>query len=208
MARTHTWEISDEFWALVEPLIPTPEELRETTNQVYQRKIGAGRKRKYDNRTCFAAIIYILRNGRIWNALPREKFGGLGSSALRERFQLWARVGLFAPLECRIMQIRRTDGNRWETASGERTPNQSQCFFAGEAVGSNPTDRKKMGANGYSRSRKTATHCRTTSPGRIDTIRNFWNRCWRIDFNRLNRSRRNGILVWTPLLSAKRKLLS
>ena len=56
MARTRTWEISDEFWKLVEPLIPTS--LR-TADKTYKRRPGAGRKPKYSNRTYFAAIVYI-----------------------------------------------------------------------------------------------------------------------------------------------------
>ena len=84
MARTRPWEISDEFWTLVEPLIPTS--LR-TSDKTYKRRPGAGRKPKYSNRTYFAAMVYILRTGLIRNALPREKFGGLGSSALHHKFQ-------------------------------------------------------------------------------------------------------------------------
>jgi hypothetical protein len=34
-------------------------------------------------------MVYVLRTGIIWNAFPREKFEGLGSSALHARFQQW-----------------------------------------------------------------------------------------------------------------------
>ena len=40
MARIKTWEISDEFWALVEPLVPKKER---DPNKVYKRKPGGGR---------------------------------------------------------------------------------------------------------------------------------------------------------------------
>ena len=94
MSGTHSWEISDEFWAEVERLISTKEECRDKNGE-YRRKSGEGRKRKYDDITYFASMAYVLRTGIIWNALPREKFGGLGSSALHYRFQLWERGGFF-----------------------------------------------------------------------------------------------------------------
>ncbi|MDO4569425.1 MAG: transposase [Planctomycetia bacterium] len=94
MARKEPWEISDEFWAKIEPLIPSKEECRDP-NGTYMRKSGGGRKRKYDDRTYFSAMVYVLRTRIIWNALPREKFGGLGSAALHRRFVLWERRGLF-----------------------------------------------------------------------------------------------------------------
>ena len=80
MSRTPTWKISDELSSEVEPIIPTQEELRKTASQKYQRKAGAGCKRKYDDRTYFEAIVDVLRTGVIWNAIPRELFGGLGDS--------------------------------------------------------------------------------------------------------------------------------
>ena len=75
MARIKTWEISDEFWNLVEPLIPKSPRI---AGKSYNRKPGGGRKPKYANRLYFSAIVYVLRTGIIWNALPREKFEGLG----------------------------------------------------------------------------------------------------------------------------------
>ena len=92
MARTRTWEISDGFWALVEPLISTSPQ---SSDKTYDRRPGGSRTPWYSNRTTFAAMVYILRTGTLWNALPREKFGGLGSSALHHKFQQWARAGFF-----------------------------------------------------------------------------------------------------------------
>ena len=43
MARIKTWEISEAFWAIVEPLIPT--DPREAGKE-YARKPGGGRKPK------------------------------------------------------------------------------------------------------------------------------------------------------------------
>ena len=39
MARIHTWEISDEFWSRVEPLIPASPRI---AGKTYRRKPGGG----------------------------------------------------------------------------------------------------------------------------------------------------------------------
>lgn len=141
MARIHTWEISDELWAIVEPLIPTPDEIRDKT-QTYQRKTGGGRKRKYSDRTFFAAIVYVLRTGIIWNAIPREKFGEIGSSVLHKRFQLWAEAGFFDRVwQAGLDKYDEFKGIEWEWQSADGC--QIKATLAQESVGPNPTDRGK-----------------------------------------------------------------
>ena len=138
MKRTKTWEISDEFWAEVEPLIPTKEECRDEKGE-YKRKSGGGRKRKYDDRTYFSAIVYVLRTGIIWNALPREKFGGLGSSALHRRFQLWERGGLFTRIwEAGLNKFDELEGIDWEWQSADGC--QIKAPLATESAGANRHD--------------------------------------------------------------------
>src|SRR5437660_237979 len=80
MARTKPWEVSDEVWERVRPLIPeAPSHAR-------------GGRRRMDDRKAFEAIVYVLRTGIQWNALPRE----LGaSSTVHDGFQEWERVGSF-----------------------------------------------------------------------------------------------------------------
>lgn len=139
MARIQTWEISDEFWNLVEPLIPTSPRVDEKT---YKRKPGGGRKPKYSNRLYFAAIVYVLRTGIIWNALPREKFEGPGSAAVHQKFQQWAKSGVFLGLWRRgLAEYDELKGIAWlwESADGSTI----EAPLAQESVGPNPTDRGK-----------------------------------------------------------------
>lgn len=151
MARTKTWEISDEFWNLVEPLILKSHRV---DGKIYKRKPGGGRKPKYSNRLYFSAIVYVLRTGIIWNALPREKFEGLGSAALHRKFQHWATVGLFEKLWRRGLaeyDEMRGIGWVWESADGATI----KAPLAQESVGPNPTDRgKKWNKAKSSRRRK------------------------------------------------------
>ena len=83
MPRTKPWTVSDEFWERVEPLVPqAPSHAR------------GGRPRMPD-RKAFEAMIYVLRTGIQWNALPREMGA---SSTVHERFQEWEREGFFEEL--------------------------------------------------------------------------------------------------------------
>ena len=59
MSRSHQWEASDALWERVIPLIPPP-----------PSHARGGRPRMPD-RQAFAAIVYVLRTGIQWNALPR-----------------------------------------------------------------------------------------------------------------------------------------
>ena len=60
MAKAKAWEVTDEFWGRVEPLIPVRERVAE---QAYTRKSGGGRKPK-DPRLIFEGIVFVLRTGR------------------------------------------------------------------------------------------------------------------------------------------------
>jgi transposase len=73
-AKVASWEVSDAFWQRVEPLVP--ERPGRVSKKKFQRKAGGGRKSK-EARTVFAAVVYVLRTGCPWKALPKE--------ALRQR---------------------------------------------------------------------------------------------------------------------------
>ena len=149
--RKKTWEISDDFWNLAEPLIPQGARSPEKT---YKRQPGGGRKPRYTYRLYFAAIVYVLRTGIIWNALPREKFEGLGSAAVHRKFQQWAAAGFFQRLWRRgLAEYYEMEGIAWlwEAADGSNI----EAPLARESVGPNPTDRgKKRDQATYSRRRK------------------------------------------------------
>jgi putative transposase len=83
MARTSPWEVGEGFWARVEPLLP-PE----------RPKPKGGGPRMGDRET-FGAVVYVLRTGIQWNALPRDMGA---SSTVHARFQEWARAGFFGRL--------------------------------------------------------------------------------------------------------------
>ena len=71
MAKAKSWEVTDEFLQRVETLIPRRQRVED---QNYTRKAGGGRKPK-DPRLVFEVIVYVLRTGCQWKALPGERFG-------------------------------------------------------------------------------------------------------------------------------------
>jgi len=73
-------------------MIPPPP--RKPANE-YQRKPGAGRK-PLSSRQVFEAIVFALRTGIQWKALPKERFGS--PSSIHRYFQQWERDGFFASL--------------------------------------------------------------------------------------------------------------
>ena len=92
-ARLESWVVSDAFWERVEPLIP--QRPGRPTRRKFARKPGGGRKPK-DARVVFEAIVYVLRTGCQWKALPRERFGS--ASAVHKRFLEWEKAGFFVAL--------------------------------------------------------------------------------------------------------------
>jgi len=147
MARIHTWEISDAFWAQVEPLLP---KTRRDPNKHYLRKPGAGKKATYSDRLFFSGIVYVLRTGIQWNAFPRRQFEGLGSSALHERFQQWERNGFFEAIWKKgLVLYDELEGIAWKWQSADGV--QVEAPLAQESVGPNPTDRGKKWKQAHAR---------------------------------------------------------
>jgi transposase len=144
MAKARSWEVTDALWERVEPLVP--EKIRDS-KKTYQRKSGGGRK-PLSKRKVFEGIVYVLRTGIQWKALPKEKFGS--GSAVHRYFQRWQQEGFFENLWKKgLLEYDELQGICWEWQSGDGAMNKAP--LAREAVGKNPTDRgKKRGQEKYS----------------------------------------------------------
>jgi len=55
------WEVSDDLWERIEPIL----------EEAWPRRSGPGR-RHIDWRKCLNGIIYHMRTGCQWNALPKQ----------------------------------------------------------------------------------------------------------------------------------------
>ena len=138
MPQIKSWTVSDAFWAKVELLVPV---VSRADGREYRRQPGAGRK-PMPARQVFSAIVYVLRTGCQWKALPRE-FGS--ASAVHAHFQRWQRSGFFLSLwRAGLAEYDDMEGIawRWQSIDGamHKAPLAQQC------VGPNPTDRGKKGA--------------------------------------------------------------
>jgi transposase len=132
-----SWKVSDQFWGRVEPLIP--KRRRAAIAKKRLRKPGGGRKPK-DARLVFEAIVYVLRTGCQWKALPSERFGS--ASAIHKRFLEWEAAGLFLNLwQAGLAEYDDMQGIawRWQSVDGALM----KAPMAQESVGPNPTDRGK-----------------------------------------------------------------
>ena len=132
--RLQSWEVSDELWVIVEPLIPA----RARKRKKYKRKAGGGRK-PLEPRRVFEGIVFVLRTGIQWKALPKE-YGA--SSSVHQYFQEWEAAGVFKALwECGVKLYDRQRGVkwRWQAIDGAKF----KAPMGDDGVGRNPTDRGK-----------------------------------------------------------------
>ena len=140
MAEVKSWEVSDSFWQKVKPLIPSP---KPDPNKQYLRKPGGGRK-PMPARKIFAGIVYVLRTGCQWKALPKEGFGS--SSAIHTHFLRWAESGFFVSLwRAGLAEYDEMEGISWKWPSIDGAT--VKAALAQETVGPNPTDRGKKEAS-------------------------------------------------------------
>ena len=136
MAPIKSWTVSDELWRKVEPLIPPPP--GRDPNRQYQRKPGGGRK-PMPARQIFEAIVYVLRTGIQWKALPRE-FGS--ASAVHQHFRRWEEQGFFEAFwRAGLAEYDEMEGIAWKWQSLDGSLGKAPLAL--ECVGANPTDRGK-----------------------------------------------------------------
>src|SRR5260370_13333757 len=129
MPRTRPWEVTDEFWERVRPLIPAAP------------SHAKGGRPRLEDRRAFEAIVYVLRTGRQWNVLPQEVGA---SSTVHDRFQQWEQAGFFKALwQAGLHEYDDLQGIQWKWQAVDGV--MTKAPFAGAATGANPTDRSKKG---------------------------------------------------------------
>ena len=100
--------IPDALWKRVEALIPT------------HAKDPRGGRTRVPDRTVMSGILYRLRTGCQWDAIPRE-FGS-GSTCYR-RFVEWQKAGVFHRMHGEMLRF--YDEKRGSTGSGHRSTARS-----------------------------------------------------------------------------------
>lgn len=98
MARSKLWEVDDELWAVVEPLLP----------KVERRARHPGRKRHPD-RLVFQGVLFVLHTGMAWEHLPQELGFGSGMTCWR-RLAEWTEAGVWPRLHEELLAKLRSTG--------------------------------------------------------------------------------------------------
>lgn len=135
MARTKPWELSDALWERAEPLLAP------------RKPHPKGGRPPRDDRQMLGAMLYVLRTGIQWNALPRE----IGASTtVYDRFRAWERDGFFERLwAAGLGEFDELIGIdwAWQSLDGVMTkaPFARAATAREQGIGHNPTDRGKYG---------------------------------------------------------------
>lgn len=116
--------VSDELWDIVEPLLPP-----------LRASLKGGRP-PVPNRAAFTGIVFVLKTGLPWNALPQEMGCGSGSTCWR-RFAAWTDSGVWEQAHRTVLnRLGQEGGIDWSRAVidsasvralfGGRTPGQTR----------------------------------------------------------------------------------
>lgn len=124
------WSIPDELWTLIAPVLGP------------EKAAGTVGRPPRPNRQIFDGILYVLRTGCQWHALPRRLYGP--ASTVHARFSEWVRSGVFSEAWQQVLiYYDRTAGIdwKWQALDGAIT----KAPLGGDATGPSPVDRGKQG---------------------------------------------------------------
>jgi len=88
-ADVASWELSDSMWERIAPLLP-PRQPHYRGRGKHKRNVGG--RPWVDARQAMSGILYVLRTGCPWKAVPRH-FGT--GSTIHRYFQNWTEAGVF-----------------------------------------------------------------------------------------------------------------
>lgn len=112
-------ELTDEQWAVVEPLLPKP----------VKRADGKGRPR-VDNRAILNGVLWVMRTGAPWHDMPNRY---PPYQTCHRRFQEWVKTGTFEVILKKLVQDVKERGDL----------DLTECFIDGTFVVA------KKGAQGW-----------------------------------------------------------
>ncbi|WP_207220672.1 IS5 family transposase [Streptomyces albidoflavus] len=133
MARPKPWQVDDELWAVIEPLLP----------KVERRARHPGRRRHPD-RLVFQSILFVLHTGISWEHLPQELGFGSGMTCWR-RLAEWPDARLWPRFhEVLLARLRSADALDFSRAAVDGST--SARVKRGSKTGRSPVDRGRSGS--------------------------------------------------------------
>ena len=124
------WHVPDELWNLIAPLLGP------------EKEPGTAGRPAVPFRKIFDGIIYVLRTGCQWSAMPRSEFAP--KSTAWGRFKQWSQAGVFQPAWALVLEYYDLEVGiawKWQSLDGVIT----KAPLGGEATGPSPVDRAKSG---------------------------------------------------------------
>lgn len=124
------WHIPDDLWTLIVPLLGP------------ENAPGTPGRRAVAFRRIFAGIVYVLRTGCQWHALPRQEYAP--GSTVQGRFRQWVKAGIFEKAWKALLKYYDQEVGidwKWQALDGAIT----KAPLGGEATGPSPVDRAKSG---------------------------------------------------------------
>src|SRR5437763_4091129 len=120
--------VSDELWAIVEPLLPPKPAHPE-----------GGRPFSVSDRAALTGILFVLKTGIPWEYLPREMGCGCGMTCWR-RLQRWQQAGVWFRLH-RLLLEKLEDADQIDWSRAAVDASFARAFGGVAGSGKNPTDR-------------------------------------------------------------------
>src|SRR5215470_12353621 len=124
------WHTPEELWSLIAPLFGP------------EKPPGTPGRPAVPYRRIFDGILYVLRTGCQWSALPRAEYAP--KSTVWGRFKQWAEVGVFQQAWLLVLvyyDLALGIDWKWQAMDGVIT----KAPLGGEATGPSPVDRAKAG---------------------------------------------------------------
>jgi transposase len=133
VVRLKPWEVSDELWAVIQPLLPE-----------HQRRTRHPGRKRLDDRLALQGILFVLHTGIAWEHLPQELGYGSGMTCWR-RLAEWNKAGVWQRLhEVLLGRLRAADALDLSRAAvdsshiralkGGRRPARARSIEAGRAA--------------------------------------------------------------------------
>ena len=135
VSRRKPWEVSDELWAVIEPLLPK-----------HERRFRYPGRRRIDDRKTLQGILFVLYTGIQWEYLPQELGFGSGPTCWR-RLAEWQEAGVWEELQRVLLgHLRAADRLDFSRATVDSSQVQAKRGRCHPKVGPSPVDRGRPGS--------------------------------------------------------------
>ncbi|MDQ0946163.1 transposase [Streptomyces phaeochromogenes] len=135
MARRKPWEVSDELWAVIEPLLPR-----------HERRFRYPGRKRIDDRKTLQGVLFVLYTGIQWEYLPQELGFGSGPTCWR-RLAEWQQAGVWEELQRVLLdRLRAADRLDFSRVTVDASHVQAKRGRSSPKVGPSPVDRARPGS--------------------------------------------------------------